>query len=184
MQGMDTVQILGKTFRMSIPANIIQLKVEQLANAINCDLSDKDVVFVVILNGAFIFASDLYKLIRFDSRISFLKLASYSGTGSTGSVRKLIGLNESLTNKTVLVVEDIIDSGQTLDSIIKQLWSFKPSEIKIATLLHKPDSDRSKHKIDYLGFSIPNDFIVGYGLDYEGYGRNLNSIYTLANSDV
>jgi hypoxanthine phosphoribosyltransferase len=176
---MKTVQILDKKFSLSIPANEIQLKVEMMADQINSDLKDKAVVFVVILNGAFMFASDLYKLITLDSRISFLKLASYSGTSSSGSVKQLIGLNESLKDKTVVVVEDIVDTGHTLDSILKQLKGFDPAEIKIASLLHKPEAYLHNFKIHYLGFNIPNDFIVGYGLDYEGFGRNLDSIYTL-----
>ncbi len=176
---MKTVQILDKKFSLSIPANEIQLKVEMMAEQINSDLKDKAVVFVVILNGAFMFASDLYKLITLDSRISFLKLASYSGTSSSGNVKQLIGLNESLKEKTVVVLEDIVDTGHTLDSILKQLKGFEPTEIKIASLLHKPEAYLHKYKIHYLGFNIPNDFIVGYGLDYEGFGRNLDSIYTL-----
>lgn len=176
---MKTVQILDKKFSISIPANEIQLKVEQIALEINADLKDNNVVFVVILNGAFMFASDLYKRISLESRISFLKLASYSGTSSTGQVKQLIGLNESLKDKTVVVIEDIVDTGHTLDSIIKQLNGFDPAEIKIASLLHKPDAYLHNHKIHYLGFNIPNDFIIGYGLDYEGFGRNLDSIYTL-----
>lgn len=178
---MDTVQILDKKFSVSISANEIQMQIERIADEINSDLKDKAVVFVVILNGAFMFASDLYKLITLDSRISFLKLASYQGTTSSGQVKQLIGLNESLKDKTVVVVEDIVDTGHTLNSIIKQLKGFDPNDIKIASLLFKPDSFQYKYKIDYLGFSIPNDFIVGYGLDYDGFGRNLDSIYTIIN---
>lgn len=180
---MKTVQILDKKFSITLAASEIQLKIKEIAEQINTDSKDKDVVFVVILNGAFMFASDLYKLISIESRISFLKLASYSGTSSTGQVRQLIGLNESLKGKTVIVIEDIVDTGHTLDSIIKQLNGFDPTEIKIASLLHKPDAYLHNHKIHYLGFSIPNDFIVGYGLDYEGFGRNLDSIYTLVKND-
>ncbi|MBN1119196.1 MAG: hypoxanthine phosphoribosyltransferase [Bacteroidales bacterium] len=176
---MKTIQILDKKFSISIPASEIQLKIEELAEQLNSELHEKAVVFVVILNGAFMFASDLYKLVTLDSRISFLKLASYSGTSSSGQVKQLIGLNESLKDKTVVILEDIIDTGVTLDSILKQLKGFEPAEIKIATLLHKPDAYTFKHKIDYIGFSIPNDFIVGYGLDYDGFGRNLDSIYTV-----
>ncbi len=178
---MKTVQILDKKFTVSIPANEIQVRVEQMAEQINNDLNDRAVVFVVILNGAFMFASDLYKLITLDSRISFLKLASYQGTTSSGQIKQLIGLNESLKEKTVVVIEDIVDTGHTLESILKQLKGFEPDEIKVASLLFKPDSFQYSYKIDYLGFSIPNDFIVGYGLDYDGFGRNLDSIYTIIN---
>lgn len=176
---MNTVRILDKRFRISIPAGEIQLKIEDIADRINSELKGKQLVFVVILNGAFMFASDLYKLITIESSITFLKLASYSGTSTTGNIKQLIGLNESLKNKTVVVVEDIIDTGHTLDVILNQLRVLEPAEIKIAALLHKPDSFKYNYKIDYLGFGIPNDFIIGYGLDYEGFGRNLNSIYTL-----
>jgi hypoxanthine phosphoribosyltransferase len=179
---MKTVQILDKKFTVSIPANEIQNKIAQMAEQINKELKDQDVVFVVILNGAFMFASDLYKLVNINSRISFLKLASYQGTSSSGQVKQLIGLNESLKGKTVVVVEDIVDTGHTLDSILKQLGGFEPTDIKIASLLFKPDSFQYDYKIDYLGFSIPNDFIVGYGLDYDGFGRNLDSIYTIINT--
>ncbi len=179
---MKTVQILDKKFTVSIPANEIQNKIAQMAEQINKELKDQDVVFVVILNGAFMFASDLYKLVNINSRISFLKLASYQGTSSSGQVKQLIGLNESLKGKTVVVIEDIVDTGHTLDSILKQLGGFEPTDIKIASLLFKPDSFQYDYKIDYLGFSIPNDFIVGYGLDYDGFGRNLDSIYTIINT--
>jgi hypoxanthine phosphoribosyltransferase len=176
---MKTVQILDKKFTLSIPANEIRLKVEMIAEQINFDLKDQAVVFLVILNGAFMFAGDLYKLITLDSRISFLKLASYYGTSSSGSVKQLIGLNESIKDETVVIIEDIVDSGKTLDTIIKQLKGFEPAEIKIASLLHKPNKYKYPYKIDYLGFSIPNDFIIGYGLDYKGFGRNLESIYSI-----
>lgn len=178
---MKTVKILDKEFKISIPANEIQLKIEQMAEEINENLKDEEVVFVVILNGAFMFASDLYKKVNIDSRISFLKMASYQGTSSSGTVKQLIGLNESLKGKTVVVVEDIVDTGHTLDSILKQLGGFEPADIKVASLLFKPDSYQYDYKIDYLGFSIPNDFILGYGLDYDGFGRNLDSIYTIIN---
>ena len=177
----NTIQILDKKFKVCISSDEIQLKVEQIADKMNEDLKDRAVVFVVILNGAFMFASDLYRLITLDSRISFLKLASYSGTASTGKVSQLIGLNEVLKEKTVVLVEDIIDTGHTLDTILKQLEAYEPAEIKVASLLFKPDSYQYNYKIDYLGFIIPNDFIVGYGLDYDGFGRNLNSIFTILN---
>ena len=178
---MKEVVFLDKRFKVSIPANEIQLRINQMAEQINDELEGKEIVFVVILNGAFMFASDLYKQINLNSRISFLKLASYQGTSSSGNVKQLIGLNESLKDKVVVVLEDIVDTGHTLDSIQKQLNGFEPAEIKIASLLFKPDSFLYNYKIDYLGFSIPNDFIIGYGLDYDGYGRNLDSIYTIIN---
>lgn len=176
---MEAIKILDKQFTVSISAEKLQERIAELAEEINAELAGKEVVFIVILNGAFMFASDLYKLINLESKISFLKLASYQGTSSTGTVKQLIGLNEVLKGKTVVVLEDIVDTGHTLDSINKQLGGFEPAEIKIASLLFKPESFLYDYKIDYLGFSIPNDFIVGYGLDYDGYGRNLDSIYTI-----
>ncbi len=178
---MSEIKVLDKKFRVSIPAADIQKRVKELAEEINTDLKEQDVVFIVILNGAFMFASDLYKHTTLESKISFLKLASYEGTISTGKVKQLIGLNESLDGKTVVILEDIVDTGHTLDSIQKQLSGFEPKEIKIASLLFKPDAFRYSYKIDYVGFKIPNDFILGYGLDYDGYGRNLDSIYTIIN---
>jgi hypoxanthine phosphoribosyltransferase len=176
---MNKIQIRDKKFRISIPANEIQLMVEQIADKINRELHNKTVIFIVVLNGAFMFAGDLFKLIKFNSRISFVKLASYSGASSTGEMKQLIGLNEKLKNTTVVIIEDIVDTGFTLDVIIKKIKEHHPLEIKVASLLHKPEAYRFDYKIDYLGFNIPNDFIVGYGLDYEGFGRNLNNIYTL-----
>lgn len=178
---MSEVKILDKHFKISISAKKIQKRIAELANQINSDFEGKEVVFVVILNGAFMFASDLYKRIKVESRISFLKLASYQGMSSSGNVKQLIGLNEALKNRTVIIVEDIVDRGHTLNDIYKQLGAFDPREIKIASLLFKPESYQYSYKIDYLGFSIPNDFIIGYGLDYNGYGRNLESIYTIVN---
>ncbi|HBH49326.1 MAG TPA: hypoxanthine phosphoribosyltransferase [Bacteroidales bacterium] len=178
---MSEIKILDKHFKISLSADIIQERIKGMAQQINTELAGKDVVFVVILNGAFVFASDLYKRINLESKISFLKLASYEGTSSTGRIKQLIGLNEVLKDKTVVVIEDIVDTGHTLDTILKQLGGFEPAEIRIASLLFKPESFLYNYKIDYLGFSIPNDFIVGYGLDYDGYGRNLDSIYTIYN---
>ncbi|QQS52128.1 MAG: hypoxanthine phosphoribosyltransferase [Bacteroidota bacterium] len=176
---MKEVVLNQKKFRISIPSSEIQLRISSLADQINDDLRNRELVFVVILNGAFMFASDLYRQVTLHSRISFLKMASYQGTSSSGQIKQLIGLNEIIKGKTVVLVEDIVDTGHTLDSALKQLASFEPAEIKIASLLFKPDSYLYHYKIDYLGFSIPNDFIIGYGLDYDGYGRNLNSIYTI-----
>jgi len=178
---MAAIKILDKHFEISIPAETIQKRIKELATEVNTDLAEKDVVFLVILNGAFMFASDLYKSINLECKISFLKLASYQGTTSSGEVKQLIGLNEVIKDKTVVIVEDIVDTGHTLKSIFNQLGGFEPAEIKIASLLFKPESFQYDYKIDYLGFSIPNDFIVGYGLDYDGYGRNLESIYTITN---
>ncbi len=127
------------------------------------------------------FASDLFKQITFPCKITFLKLASYQGTQSTGVVKSLIGLNENIKNKIVVVLEDIVDTGETLENIICQLKGYEPAEIRIATFLFKPLAYKKNLKLHYVGMEIPNDFIVGYGLDYDGYGRNLPEIYSLVN---
>jgi hypoxanthine phosphoribosyltransferase len=150
-----------------------------MAAQMNHDLTGKDVIFLVILNGSFLFAADLLRQLELHCRISFLKLASYDGFNSS-SLKQLIGINEILEDKTVVIIEDIIDTGNTLDSVIHQVIEKKPAELRIATLLLKPEAYEYMHKIDYVGFRIPNQFVVGYGLDYNGFGRNLNCIYTLA----
>jgi hypoxanthine phosphoribosyltransferase len=176
---MKEVQILDKKFRVSIPEKDIQETVKKMAAQINSDLAGKDVIFLGILNGSFMFAGDLFKHISIPAQITFLKLASYQGTTSSGKVKRLIGINENIENKTVIILEDIVDTGNTLESIIKQLKGYEPAEIKIATLIFKPDAYKKDLPIDYAGFNIGNDFIVGYGLDYDGYGRNLSDIYTI-----
>ncbi len=176
---MKEVQVLDKKFGVSIPEKEIQQAVKTMAHKMNTDMAGKDVIFLGILNGCFMFAGDLFKHINLPCQITFLKLASYQGTTSSGKVKRLIGINENIEGKTVVIVEDIIDTGNTLESIIKQLKGYEPSEIKIATLLYKPEAYEKKIPIDYVGFEIPNDFILGYGLDYDGFGRNLSDIYTL-----
>ena len=174
------VKVLDKTFELFINSHKIQEVVQNLANQLNHDLQGKDVIFLGILNGSFMFASDLYKQIILPSQISFLKLASYQGTSTSGTVKRLIGINEDLINKTVVVLEDIVDTGITIENIIKQLIGYEPGEIKIATFLLKPDALKVKVNLDYVGMEIPNDFIIGYGLDYNGFGRNLADIYKIS----
>ena len=176
---MKEIRILDKTFREMITEKVIVERINELAIQVNKDLSGKDVVFLGILNGAFLFAADLFRLIDFPSRISFVKLASYEGTSSSGFIKELIGWNEDIKNKTIVVIEDIVDTGNTLERIVDELVIRKAAEIKIATLLYKPDAYSRDIPLDYVGFEIPNDFVVGYGLDYDGYGRNLTSVYTL-----
>ncbi len=176
---MKKVTLLDKTFQVSIPEATIQEAIQRMAADMNRDLKGKDVFFIGILNGSFMFAADLFKYIDLKCQITFLKLASYQGTMSTGNVKRLIGINEDIEDKTVIILEDIIDTGNTLDSIIKQLKGYDPAEIKIASMLFKPEAYTKDIKVDYVGIEIPNDFIVGYGLDYDGYGRNLRDIYTL-----
>lgn len=173
------VKVLDKEFEIFIESEEIQRTIANLAEKLNQDLKGKDVIFLGILNGSFMFASDLYKLINVPSQISFLKLASYQGTSTSGTVKRLIGINEDLAGKTVVVLEDIVDTGITIENIIKQLRGYEPAEIKLATFLFKPAAMKTNVKLDYVGIEIPNDFIIGYGLDYDGFGRNLGDIYKI-----
>jgi hypoxanthine phosphoribosyltransferase len=177
---MSKITLLDKEFTLFIPADKIQAEVQAIADRINIDLKDEDVIFIGVLNGAFMFASDLLRKINFNAQVSFVKLASYLGTSSNGKVKRLIGINESLKDKTVVIIEDIIDTGNTLESIINQLKGFRPRQIFVASLLFKTEMYTRDIKLDYVGFSIPPDFVVGYGLDYQGYGRHLRNIYTLS----
>jgi hypoxanthine phosphoribosyltransferase len=176
---MKEIRILDKNFREMITETAIRERVGEMARQMNEDLKGKDVVFLGILNGAFLFAADLFRKLEIPARISFVKLASYEGTKSSGSIKELIGWNEDIKNKTVVVVEDIVDTGQTLERIMDELLMRKALEILIATALFKPEAYKSNIRLDYVGFEIPNNFVVGYGLDYDGYGRNLPAVYTL-----
>ena len=173
------VQVHDRYFEPFIAEEAIQREVTRLALEMNRDLAGKDPIFLGILNGAFMFASDLYKQLNFPCQITFLKLASYSGTESTGSVKQLIGINRDLKGRVVVVLEDIVDTGVTLETIIRQLSGYEPKEILVATFLHKPEATVREVKLDYVGMEIPNNFILGYGLDYDGYGRNFREIYQL-----
>jgi hypoxanthine phosphoribosyltransferase len=176
---MKEIRILDKNFSELLTEKAIQLRIAELAAEINRDLAGKEVVFLGILNGAFLFAADLFRRIDFPVRISFVKLASYQGTSSSGLIKELIGWNEDIKNKTIVVVEDIVDTGTTLERIMGELVIRKAAEVKIAAMLYKPEAYKKKIPLDYVGFEIPNDFVVGYGLDYDGFGRNLPSVYTL-----
>ena len=173
------IQVRDKQFRLFIEESRIQEEIARIAERMNRELAGKDPIFLGILNGAFMFASDLYKQLRFPCQITFLKLASYSGTRSSGTVKQLIGINLDIKDRVVVVLEDIVDSGITLDTIIRQLSGYGPSELRVATLLHKPEATVRQVSLDYVGMEIPNDFILGYGLDYDGYGRNFREIYQL-----
>jgi hypoxanthine phosphoribosyltransferase len=176
---MVKISLLDKEFRLYIPAEKIQAQVQSIADRMNSELKNEDVIFIGVLNGAFMFASDLLRKISFNVQVSFVKLTSYQGTISTGNVRRLIGINETLKDKTVVIIEDIIDTGRTIESIINQIKGFRPRQIYVASLLLKPEFYNKDLKLDYVGFQIPKDFVVGYGLDYQGYGRNLRSLYQL-----
>jgi len=176
---MKQVQLHDKRFSVSIAADKIDDAVQQVADQINIDYKGKNPLFLVVLNGAFMFASDLFKKLTIDCEVSFVKLSSYSGTSSTHVVRELIGLDEALTDRNVIVVEDIIDTGITMENTIQKLKHLQAADVKIATLLYKPLAFQKEYPIDYIGIEIPNDFIVGYGLDYDGLGRNLPDIYKI-----
>ena len=178
---MAQITVLDKTFESYISYNQIEQAVQEIAEKMEKDLKDKNPIFLVILNGAFMFAGDLFKNLHFPAEISFVKFASYSGTNSTGAVKQLIGLKENLEGRVVVLIEDIVDTGISMEKILKVLESKKPAEIKISTLLFKPGAYTKDFKIDYIGMEIPNDFIVGYGLDYDGQARNYKDIYKIVN---
>ena len=177
------VQVYDKTFELFIPESKIQESIDKLADRMNKDLAGKDVIFMGILNGSFIFAADLYRKITVPSIITFVKVASYSGTSSTGKVERLIGINENIENMTVVILEDIIDTGITMEYILKQLKGYEPKEILITTMFFKKEAFVKNYDIHYIGMEIPNKFIVGYGLDYNGYGRNLKDVYILSENN-
>jgi hypoxanthine phosphoribosyltransferase len=176
---MKEIRVLDKTFKEYISEKEISERINELAKKINLDFAGREVVFLGILNGAFLFAADLFKRIDLKAKISFVKLASYEGTKSSGSIKELIGWNEDIKNKYIIVIDDIVDTGNTLERIVDELVIRKAAEIKIAALLFKPKAYTKEIPIDYIGFEVPNDFVIGYGLDYDGYGRNLPSIYSL-----
>ncbi|MBN2697479.1 MAG: hypoxanthine phosphoribosyltransferase [Bacteroidales bacterium] len=173
------IKVHDKTFEIFIDESEIQKEVARIAGEINRDLADRDPVFLGILNGAFMFASDLFKQMDFPVQISFLKLASYAGTSSTGTVKQLIGINMDLKDRVVVVIEDIVDTGVTLDTILRQLSGYQPEALIVATFLHKPEATIHKIPLDYVGIRIPNKFVIGYGLDYNGYGRNFKDLYAV-----
>lgn len=174
---MDTIQIKDKRFTTFIPEEKILTEVARVADEINRDLSGSDPLFVSVLNGSFMFTADLMKRLDIPCEISFVKLASYEGTSTTGRVKELVGLNDDISGRTVVIVEDIVDTGLTMQRLLETLRTKNPKDIRIATLLVKPDKLQVDLKIDYVAMNIPNDFIVGYGLDYDGYGRNFRDIY-------
>ena len=176
---MKRVKILDKEFGIYLPAVEIDKAVSRVATSINEDLKGKEPLFLVVLNGAFMFASDLLKKIELNNNISFVKLSSYNGTRSSRVVKELIGLNEVVKGRTVVIIEDIIDTGLTMQRMLEILNQQEVEEVKIATLVFKPGAFKGDYPIDYIGLDIPNDFILGYGLDYDGFGRNLPDIYKI-----
>ena len=176
---MSIIKVHDKEFTPYLTSKEIADQVSRIASEINRDYEDKKPLFIAILNGAFIFAADLFKQIDIEAEIAFIKLASYKGVKSSGKVITAIGLDADLYGRDVIIVEDIVDTGRTLSQFLPQLDHHHPASLKIASLLHKPDAMVHPIKIDYLGFTIPNKFVLGYGLDYDGLGRNIKEIYQL-----
>jgi len=173
------VKLHDKTFDTYLSSDIIQKKVQELAAQINKDYEGKRPLFIAILNGSFMFAADLFKYVTIDAEISFIKLASYRGMKSTGHVVTAIGLEDDLFGRDVVILEDIVDTGKTLHEFLPKLQHQQPKSLKIVALLHKSVATKFPLVIDYIGFDIPDKFVVGYGLDYDGLGRNLKEIYQL-----
>ncbi|MFO7924068.1 MAG: hypoxanthine phosphoribosyltransferase [Bacteroidales bacterium] len=176
---MDRIKLHDKEFSLLITPQKIQEAVSKIADNINNDLAGEIPLFLSILNGSFMFTSDLLKKIRMNCHVSFLKLSSYRDDTSTGSITELIGLNEDIKGRSVVIVEDIVDTGITLKSVVRQLKLQKPKKIIIATLLLKPEAFTGNIRLDYVGLEIPNEFIIGYGLDYNNLGRNFEGIYKI-----
>ncbi|MBC9930706.1 hypoxanthine phosphoribosyltransferase [Chitinophaga eiseniae] len=176
---MSVIQVHDKKFQPYIGATELQQRIQQMAADMSRDLKDERPLFIAILNGSFMFAGDVFKYLNIPAEISFIKLASYKGTKSTGNVVQAIGLDEDLFGRTVVILEDIVDTGKTLSQFLPQLEHQQPKKLLVASLLTKPEAMVHPIKIDYLGFSVPNKFLLGYGLDYDGLGRNLPEIYQL-----
>ena len=176
---MSRVTIKDKTFETSMPEAQIKWRVKQLAQQISSELEGKNPLFLAVLNGAFIFAADIMREMTSPCEISFVKLASYQGTTSTGKIKEVMGINEDLSGRTVIILEDIVETGLTIKQMIESLGTRNPAEIKVCTLFFKPEKLNVDLKLDYVAFEIPNDFILGYGLDYDQQGRGLKDLYTL-----
>ncbi len=176
---MSIVKVKDKTFRTFIPEAEIQRRVKAVADKLNEDMKGKNPLFLAVLNGSFMFAADLMRMITIPCEISFVKLASYQGTVSSGKIKEVIGINEDLKGRTVVIVEDIVDTGFTMKRMLEQLGTRDPESLHICTMLVKPGKLQVPLNIEYVAMEIPNDFIVGYGLDYDQQGRNLRDIYTI-----
>jgi len=177
MSGVVTIQ--GRQFKPYIGQERIAEAVKKIAAHMNEELKNEFPFFLAVLNGSFMFVADLMKEIEIPCSVSFVKLASYEGTGSTGNVKELVGLTENISGRTIVIIEDIIDSGLTVEGLINDLRKKNVKSIRIATALFKPEAFKKNYKIDYIGFEIPDKFVVGYGMDYDGHGRNLKEIHVL-----
>lgn len=174
---MKKIKILDKEFKLALASLHIKRAVENLANQLNNDYKDQDVLFISILNGSFMFTAELMKKINLSCRISFIKVKSYAGDESTGNVTQVFGLSEKIEGQHVVILEDIVDTGTTLSHLCADLKKQNPASLKVASLLFKPLAYQKSLKIDYVGIEMANEFLVGFGLDYNGYGRNLEDIY-------
>ena len=176
---MASLRVHDKLFDPFLTSEEIQARVSYMADQLNTDYADKKPLFIAILNGSFIFASDLFKKLHIDAEICFIKLVSYRGSKSTGQVVTAIGLDNEIFGRDVVIIEDIVDTGKTLTEFLPQLHHQQPAFLRIVALLHKADATAYPVPIDYLGFTIPDKFVIGYGLDYNGLGRNIPAIYKL-----
>ncbi len=176
---MAQIKLHDKEFETYLAEEVIQQRIKELGLKISEDYAGRRPLFVAILNGSFMFASDLFKYLQIEAEICFIKLSSYKGTQSSGKVITTIGLDDDLFGRDVILVEDIVDTGRTLHNFLPRLIHQQPRSLKLATLLHKPEATEFPLSLDYVGFTIPNKFVVGYGLDYDGLGRNLKEIYQL-----
>lgn len=174
-----TVIIHNKKFKKLISSAKIQKSISAIAKKIDKNYENERPLFLSVLNGSFLFTADLLRKVKCECEISFIKVSSYSGIQSTGNVNALIGLNENVAERTIIILEDIVDSGNTLEKVMNELKKHNPKEIKIATLFFKPEAYTKKIKLDYKGIDVPNKFLLGYGLDYDGLGRNLQDVYVL-----
>lgn len=181
---MSVIKVRDKSFETYLSEETIQSRIKELAVQINADYAGKRPFFIAILNGSFMFAADLFKHLTIDAEICFIKLASYKGTKSTGNVVTSIGLDDDIFGKEVIIVEDIVDTGKTLHDFLPKLVHQQPKSLKIASLLHKSDATAYPLTLDYVGFTIPDKFVLGYGLDYDGLGRNLKEIYQLTETSA
>lgn len=176
---MNIIQVKDKSFKPFISNEVLQENISRVAKQMNEELADKNPLFIGVLNGSFMFIGDLMKYVTIPCEVTFIKFASYEGTHSTGTVKEIFGLSESVEGRTVVILEDIVDTGRTMERLIADLKKKNPAEIKIASLLVKPEAIICDVTVDYTVMEIPNDFIVGYGLDYDGFGRNLKDIYVI-----
>ncbi|MEB2780190.1 hypoxanthine phosphoribosyltransferase [Algoriphagus sp. C2-6-M1] len=175
-----SIRLKDKEFEIYLSAEEINQRNSRLGQAITQDFAGQELVIIGVLNGSFVFMADLCRYIDLPLSTAFIKISSYSGTVSTGKVRSILGLEEKIEGKNVLIVEDIVDTGISMDYLLRALSEYKPAKLSLVTLLHKPDAFKFNYGLDYVGFEIPNKFVVGYGLDYDGLGRNLPDIYQLS----